>query len=74
MFNYGMYSYPMMGASNMHQYFKARYGNENDLLEIMGGLTEEELKYDSVLGNLTAEEVFKRFKYCYENNTSIYEE
>ncbi len=30
MFNYGMYSYPMMGASNMHQYFKARYGNEND--------------------------------------------
>lgn len=33
MFNYGMYGYPMigsMGAGNMHQYFKSRYGNEND--------------------------------------------
>ena len=50
------------------------YGQENDLLEIMGGLTIEELENDSVLGFLTAEEVFKRFKYCYENNTSIYKE
>lgn len=50
------------------------YGNEQDLLEIMGGLTEEEEKYDSVLGYLTAEEVFKRFKYCWEHQTSVYKE
>ena len=50
------------------------YGNAQDLLEIMGGLTEEEEEHDSVLGYLTAEEVFKRFKYCYEHNTSIYKE
>ena len=50
------------------------YGNEQDLLEIMGGLTEKEKKEDSVLGYLTAEEVFKRFKYCYEHKTSTYEE
>ena len=49
------------------------YDNEQDLLEIMGGLTAEEQLSDEVLGWLTAEEVFKRFKYCYENNTSIYE-
>ena len=48
------------------------YGYKNGLLEIMGGLTEEEEKCDSVLGGLTAEEVFERFKYCYENNTSVY--
>lgn len=48
------------------------YGNEQDLLEIMGGLTVEENERCPVLGYLTAEEVFKRFKYCYENNTSIY--
>lgn len=50
------------------------YGNKQDLLEIMGGLTEKEKEEDSVLGYLTAEEVFKRFKYCYEHNTSIYKE
>ena len=48
------------------------YGNKEDKLEIMGGLTEEENENDSVLGWLTAEEVFKRFKYCYENNTDKY--
>lgn len=48
------------------------YGNEQDLLEIMGGLTEEEQENDSVLGYLTAEEVFKRFKQCYENGRSTY--
>jgi len=47
-------------------------GNDRNLLEIMGGLTVEENKIYTVLGYLTAEEVFKRFKYCYENNTSIY--
>ena len=51
------------------------YGNKEDKLEIMGGLTEEENEdYSSILGWLTAEEVFKRFKYCYENNTEIYKE
>lgn len=48
------------------------YGHEQGLLEIQGAITEEEEQEDSVLGYLTAEEVFKRFKYCYENNTSIY--
>ena len=48
------------------------YGNRQDLLEIMGGLTEEEQGNDSVLGYLTAEEVFKRFKQCYENGCSTY--
>jgi hypothetical protein len=48
------------------------YGNKEDLLEIMGGLTEEEQENDSVLGYLTAKEVFKRFKYCYEHSTSVY--
>ena len=54
--------------------FFESYGDEEDKLEIMGGLTEEEIANDSVLGWLTAEEVFKRFKYCYENNTDRYKE
>lgn len=36
------------------------YGNGEDKLEIMGLLTPEEAEYDSVLGDLTAEEVFER--------------
>lgn len=36
------------------------YGNEKDLLEIQGLLTEKEEECDSVLGNLTATEVFQR--------------
>lgn len=50
------------------------YGNEEDLLEIMGALTEEEEELNSVLGWLSSEEVFKRFKYCHKNNTGIYNE
>ncbi len=50
------------------------YGAEEDLLEILGGLTEEEEELNSVLGWLSSEEVFKRFKYCYENNTGVYKE
>lgn len=46
------------------------YGSEDDLLEISGAVAEKELGRDPV-GNLTAEEVLRRFKYCYENNTSI---
>jgi len=36
------------------------YGSQNDLLEIRGLLTEKEEKDDSVLGNLTADNVFQR--------------
>lgn len=36
------------------------YGVEDDLLEIMGLLTPEELEWDSVCGSLTAEDVFGR--------------
>lgn len=51
------------------------YGYTKGLLEIMGALTEREEKESTgVLGFLTAEEVFKRFKYCSEHNTSIYVE
>lgn len=38
------------------------YGNEEDLLEIMGLLTPKELEDDTVLGCLTAENVFNRIK------------
>ena len=38
------------------------YGEEKDLLEIQGCLTEKEEQEDSVLGSLTAREVFKRIK------------
>ena len=38
------------------------YGHEQDLLEIMGLLTPEEKEYDSVVGWLTAEDVFDRIK------------
>ena len=38
------------------------YGSEKNLLEIQGLLTEKEQRSDSVLGYLTAEEVFKRIE------------
>lgn len=50
------------------------YGNEDDLLEIMGAVTEEEAEDGNVLGYLTPEEVAKRFIYCYKNNTETYRE
>lgn len=37
-------------------------GEQGDLIEIMGLLTPEEEKYDSVAGWLTAEEVFHRIE------------
>lgn len=52
----------------------ASYGNKSDKIEIAGALTAEEKENDEVLGYLTANEVFKRFKYCYKHNTSIYVE
>jgi len=50
------------------------YGEDQNLIEIMGALTKEEGESDSVLGYLTAEEVFKRFKYCYNHKTTVYKE
>ena len=41
------------------------YGEEQDLLEIMGLLTETEEEYDSVAGYLTAEDVFNKIKKDY---------
>ena len=38
------------------------YGEQDDKLEIMGGLTEEEKEDCDVIGWLTAEEVFERIK------------
>lgn len=49
------------------------YGNEKDLLEIQGLLTAVEEECDSVLGNLTADDVFQRilshWKETKEKNT-----
>lgn len=41
------------------------FGGDEDLLEIMGCLTEEEQEFDDVVGNLTTEEVFNRIKTNY---------
>lgn len=41
------------------------YGQEQDLLEIMGLLTPEEHEHDSVKGYLIAEDVFERIKTHY---------
>ncbi len=38
------------------------YGNKDDLLEIMGLLTPEEREHDSILGWLTAEDVYSRIE------------
>lgn len=38
------------------------FGRDQDLLEIMGLLTEEEAEHDCVAGYLTAEEVFERIE------------
>lgn len=43
------------------------YGHKSGLLEIMGLLTAEEAELDSVLGYLTAEEVFERIHADYNN-------
>ena len=44
------------------------YGNWEDRLEIMGLLTPEEEEYDSVVGHLTAENVFERIKKHWEEH------
>ena len=40
--------------------------SNDDLIEIMGLLTPEEQEYDSVVGYLTAEDVFQRIKEAVE--------
>lgn len=51
------------------------YNENKELLEIMGATTKQEFIYNGLMkGSLTAEEVFTRFKYCYENNTVFYKE
>lgn len=49
------------------------YGNEKDLLEIQGLLTveEEEEEHDSVLGNLTADNVYSRILSHWEKINSV---
>lgn len=45
------------------------YGVDDDLLELAGGLlTEEELKYDSMVGGLTAKDVFERISKHWEEH------
>ena len=48
------------------------YGRECDLIEIMGLLTPEEAQYDSVKGNLTAEDVFERIRKHYNGEWDDY--
>lgn len=38
------------------------YGRNKDLLEIMGLLTNEEKRYDDILGYLSAKDVFNRIR------------
>lgn len=47
------------------------YGNKENLLEIKGCLTPEEEKVNSVLGYLTAEEVFERFLKDYKKRSKM---
>ena len=47
---------------------RGSYGQQNDLLEIMGLLTPEESECDCVAGYLTAEDVFERIKNHWEAN------
>lgn len=53
----GTYGYGGIGHG-----FDGTDETDGDLIEIMGLLTPEEEKYDSVVGYLTAEEVFRRIK------------
>lgn len=71
--NYPAYKITLSPDVDVIQH-KYSNGEEQNLLEIMGGMTVEEMKVDDIKGYLTAEEVFKRFKYCYEHNTSVYVE
>lgn len=49
------------------------YGHENDTIEISGLMTEEERRrqQDTVMGNLSAEDVFERIRKDWERSQSI---
>jgi len=49
------------------------YGRTEDKLELMGLLTSEERKNDSVVGNLSAQEVFDRIKKHFESEGKEWE-
>ena len=51
--------------------FPGTYGYEDDKLEIMGLLTFDEYTYDTVVGHLTAEDVFERIKKHYEEYPEV---
>ena len=61
--------YPKKGENRICSIieYDGSYGRTEDLLEIMGLLTDKELENDSVVGYLTAEEVFGRIKNHYES-------
>ena len=62
--------YPVGGVQNICSVIEHTfsYGNEEDLLKIQGLMTkkEEEEHHDSVLGYLTADNVYKRIKKHYK--------
>ena len=68
MFDGWQISYPNKDnlIADVIQHFGS-YGAEENLLEIMGLLTKNEEKNDSVLGHLTAENCLNRFKKHYKS-------
>ena len=56
--------YPCMGDGCVSDAIchDGSYGRHVGLLEIMGCLTDEEAEYDSVVGSLSAENVFERWQ------------
>lgn len=58
---------PQSAVCSVIEHFGS-YGSQLDLLEIMGLLTEEELKHDSVKGGMTAKEVFERIYTHYQEH------
>lgn len=66
--------YPVGGVQNICSVIEHSfsYGNRQDLLEIQGLMTkeEEEKTHDTVLGYLSAENVFERIKNHYQKQNS----
>ena len=60
---------PQTAVCSVIEHFGS-YGGQLDLLEIMGLLTEEEIKHNSVKGWMNAKEVFKRIYTHYEEHKS----
>ena len=60
--------YPKIGNERICSVIEheGSYGNEEDLLEIMGLLTANEKECDYVVGYLSAEDVFNRIKHHWE--------